>query len=461
MGGGKRKGGSGRKKAVAKSATRTVKSKRNSVMTGSAIAAAAAVCAAAMFWGFGEADPIGDVCDSDNITSSLGPWGGAEAADVRNFFPETMCEFESVRAQDVDDWDALFEKYLGDETRMSVQPLLIEGDMEDWTARALWTKENFLGKWKHKRSPVMTEYFTAHLPSGFASDSGLTPKRKLGEVVAGFDAESEVSIFSFLGQLGTPFRNHVHYPSILSKTGASKSGDWGYNWSIMAHKGGLGFHRHPATIFAMVNGHKAWWVYPNRKMPEELRSVVLPNLALASNWMDQIDDLPEAIRPLRCMQRPGQMLLVPSWMWHATYNVGHAIGVGFQRGPSMLYNTELWGKVERGPSAQREEAVATMNALYNEDPYYLTNIAMKMELLISGLIQSSKNPVREMIKMTKEVCDIAAERSRSGNLAPLWASLHIRRTAETLQHFSSGDPRARSTVDRYFKLADEILPRSG
>ena len=199
-------------------------------------------------------------------------------------------------------------------------------------------------------------------------------------------------------------------------------------------------------------------------MPRELLDIALPNMALPEAWMHKVNDLPEDARPLQCLLRPGQILIVPSWMWHATYNVGHAIGVGFQRGPSRLYNTDLWKEVEEagmaGDESRRKRAVDLMKKLYQEDPYYLTNIAMYFEMLASGatnpIDDESKSAVREMIDVASRVSELAKAQAVKKELPPRWASLHILRLAETLMHFSRGDSRAASTVENLYAEAEAL-----
>ena len=96
------------------------------------LATSAAVVVAAVTFSLGASSTV---CNADDAGSIVESWGGATARDFERYQNSSTCNIESIHVDDIKDWNAFFDKYLGDETRLSVAPIIIDGDMEDWPAR--------------------------------------------------------------------------------------------------------------------------------------------------------------------------------------------------------------------------------------------------------------------------------------------------------------------------------------
>ena len=85
----------------------------------------------------------------------------------------------------------------------------------------------------------------------------------------------------------------------------------------------------------MLVGAKAWFLYP----PGTLQAPDIPDPLTDFNaWLQQVlPSLPEARKPIGCLQRAGEALFMPPGWVHGTMNVGETVGVGVQGG----YDYEL------------------------------------------------------------------------------------------------------------------------
>jgi hypothetical protein len=110
------------------------------------------------------------------------------------------------------------------------------------------------------------------------------------------------------------------------------------NLPPMASVGGIGsgvqFHKHSDGWHVLVHGSKRWFLSEQKKLP--LPSFPPSRLA-TKHYAEQIlPRLPEADRPIECVQEPGSLIYVPEGWYHATLNldpftVGIA-GQNFSRG---------------------------------------------------------------------------------------------------------------------------------
>jgi hypothetical protein len=124
---------------------------------------------------------------------------------------------------------------------------------------------------------------------------------------------------------------------------------------------GLPFHNHGRTWIATIHGLKRWFIYPpGYNAPMDIDQKFPPTIA-AWKWFNEyyplLTDLPKpyqyeqedfskGFRPLECVQRPGDILFIPSLWSHMTLNIGETVGIGGQEALSTesrqaLFNISL------------------------------------------------------------------------------------------------------------------------
>ena len=104
---------------------------------------------------------------------------------------------------------------------------------------------------------------------------------------------------------------------------------------------GLPFHCHGQTWLGLVYGMKRWFIYPpGASQPLSIERTSNP-LRTVYDWFLEIyprlqtldqppingeipvtQDPDEGYRPLECLQRPGDIMYVPSGWSHSTLNIG-------------------------------------------------------------------------------------------------------------------------------------------
>jgi hypothetical protein len=79
-----------------------------------------------------------------------------------------------------------------------------------------------------------------------------------------------------------------------------------------------------------VVGNKKWSLLPPDALVDEdlyLKTALRP----PSKWTsDHVELLRSQAGLLQCLQKPGEVIVVPHSWWHATTNLGDAVGVGAQ-----------------------------------------------------------------------------------------------------------------------------------
>jgi len=177
-------------------------------------------------------------------------------------------------------------------------------------------------------------------------------------------------------------RNDFDVPEVFSRWANPAAEAEGSAWHILslgASRTGLPFHTHGESWLGLVHGLKMWYIYPpgtgpplavlNSSSPltsvAEWVSTVLPtlrDLPFASTSGDS-GNSDKGYRPIECLQRPGDIMYVPSGWSHQTINVGEALGVGAQR---------VFGGKEKEDIAE----VALKRSLYNIEALKMKAVAM-------------------------------------------------------------------------------------
>ena len=109
-------------------------------------------------------------------------------------------------------------------------------------------------------------------------------------------------------------------------------------FSLGGDGGGLGFHMHGATLLGLLHGAKLWlavrndtrlppsWLEPAHAHGHRLLELV-ESSARGGGARDGADAAP---RVLLCLQPAASAVYLPSGWWHATVNVGDAVGAALQ-----------------------------------------------------------------------------------------------------------------------------------
>jgi hypothetical protein len=107
----------------------------------------------------------------------------------------------------------------------------------------------------------------------------------------------------------------------------------------------------------LVNGAKLWFLVPPGHMSNALSDVVGPFLFPPDAWKTRTRRLAAGQRPLRCVQRPGDVLWLPRLWWHATLNLKPCVAFGSK---PTLTDREIEDRAEA-------QGVAFASALFAEE----------------------------------------------------------------------------------------------
>lgn len=231
-------------------------------------------------------------------------------------------------------------------------PVIATGVTDDWPAQERWKRRELM-----KRRGQMT--VTAASPSEIAGGDayGIGIRLPLRDYIKKMGDEEMDSLFIFDTNASLTFGHdggYNEYPpgmkgaATFGGTGALARDfitpqifkdflkENGVGWNMLSLGGaeeGLGFHVHGPTWLGIVYGIKEWWLYPPGEMPDAVAAAMMP-LHSAKDWtahMREIfESLPEKDRPIRCVQRAGEGLYLPSNWAHATFNLSPTIGAGGQ-----------------------------------------------------------------------------------------------------------------------------------
>lgn len=86
---------------------------------------------------------------------------------------------------------------------------------------------------------------------------------------------------------------------------------------------GLPFHQHRYAFNERLSGRKLWLFYETNKagfVDDSMNE--LGNRSMLSWVLEVLPTLSEEDRPRVCMQQPGEVMLIPTDVWHATLNIG-------------------------------------------------------------------------------------------------------------------------------------------
>jgi len=222
-----------------------------------------------------------------------------------------------------------------------------------WRASRDWSQEHFLQEFSTWQMPLST----------FLRDSWLELVGQRAEVVT---HPTDVSLKEYLSVLNSSRRNvflFVRDDSASNRQYHTRRRDrrrrfidalqYGYSVPhgmteavrIFAMDGtatGHGMHRHKEGWLAQIAGRKVWWLAPPQ--PEDEGSAfrpAFPYKALSEEegswpcaWLLNEDLVPSKAPLIRCVQEPGEIVVLPTGWWHNTCSLDDFnIAIGGQ-GPS-------------------------------------------------------------------------------------------------------------------------------
>jgi hypothetical protein len=209
-------------------------------------------------------------------------------------------------------------------------PVLLEGAAADWTCTKQWSFEDFRRRFGHESIKLVHR-------------KGLTDD----DVVLDNEYTEEIGFADFLDQ-ALSGRKYMRFSPLLEKfpelrtdfDGKFFNSMMGGNWGVIHHMfiGGAGSYtplHNAITPFFFVNicGTKRWTFIPNHYL-----ALLNPaadgfgyNHSGARVDVSNGDAFPgfECIDRLEAVMQPGDILFVPSWMWHCVRNESPTIGLRY------------------------------------------------------------------------------------------------------------------------------------
>jgi hypothetical protein len=262
-------------------------------------------------------------------------------------------------------------------------PVIIANGAASWPLAAKWSFDNFRNTYGHEKIKLVQR-------KGVADDEEVVDQREYSE---------EVQFGAFLDQLLNGGRKYMRFSPLLEKFPEllddfdheffrQMSGNgWGVTYQLFMGGAGTYTPLHNAmTSFFFVNvcGVKRWAMIPNHFI-----SILNPaadgfgyNHSGAHMDFSNVEAYPgfECVDRFEALMQPGDVLYVPSWMWHCVRNEAPTIGVrcGFVYPRGMLVESPTLSFIRlfaaRNPS--------TLEALYYV--FFKTNLPERDKWLLTA-----------------------------------------------------------------------------
>jgi len=204
------------------------------------------------------------------------------------------------------------------------KPLRLRRLMEDWPARQ-WNREHFLTVTGDLRCRVR--------PCANLHEYGYPGPSSARLTVRDYFSQGPSTISSTVSG-GVIFENDFHaahsalaqgysVPRLLSRVHGRPI------FSAGRQHTGVGFHCHTESWLAQLQGRKAWFLVPD----DYDRPQSLPP------WW-YLRERPQGC--LFCVLEPGEILFVPDYWWHSTWNLDEfTVAVGWECGASSNWNKDM------------------------------------------------------------------------------------------------------------------------
>ncbi|CAE8640108.1 unnamed protein product [Polarella glacialis] len=236
------------------------------------------------------------------------------------------------------------------------EPAVLTNVTQGWAARGSWSREQFLQKFGDWRMPLST--FLRDPWMELVGLQGELTKRPVDvsfEEYLNIRAATQSNVFLFVrDELGTgqslrgEGRRELRKRLFDEALGRDYTVPPGLNRTatrIFAMDGlasGHGMHRHGEAWLASLAGRKVWWVAPPLVAGDESTNSegrpVFPYKDLSSeeggwpcSWLLKEDLVPRGAQIRRCVQQPGEVVVLPAGWWHMTCSLDEfSVAVGGQ-----------------------------------------------------------------------------------------------------------------------------------
>ncbi|MBI3784761.1 MAG: cupin-like domain-containing protein [Deltaproteobacteria bacterium] len=209
-------------------------------------------------------------------------------------------------------------------------PLIIENGSANWPLASRWSFEKFHQRYGHETIKLVQR-------KGVAADD---------EIIEGKEFSEEIQFGAFLDQVTNGGTKYMRFSPLLEKFPEllddfdhdffkrMAGNSWGLTYQLFMGATGTFTPMHNAmTSFFFVNvcGIKRWALIPNHYLP-----ILNPsadgfgyNHSKAQADLSNVTDFPglECIDRMEAVMQPGDILFLPSWMWHSVRNEAPTIGV--------------------------------------------------------------------------------------------------------------------------------------
>ena len=92
------------------------------------------------------------------------------------------------------------------------------------------------------------------------------------------------------------------------------------SFGIAGSASGVPLHRHGHVFAEVIHGMKRWFLYP-----PEFAPVFDPNKSTLQWLYEVYPTVKKAENLIECVLKPGEVLYIPDWWWHATLNIGETV----------------------------------------------------------------------------------------------------------------------------------------
>lgn len=199
------------------------------------------------------------------------------------------------------------------------EPVVLRGLIDDWPASTRWRRDALLRT--HGETKVNV------LPSDTVVDSLRNGAKR-----------QNMTLAAFVDRMSAPDRPYLFYgldfsaiaedilePDILGPAHFSNDAALRAKRSFFFLGGagtGVGFHQHVAAWNALIYGYKRWFLIPPHSI-HKYRDTPIATLAAQR-------PLPEDV--FEFLQEPGELVFVPQYWHHATFNLTDCIGIAREIG---------------------------------------------------------------------------------------------------------------------------------